>query len=636
MNWLDKRRLSIAFALFPSLAYLLEGAKTGFTFSILFLSFIILLILNSRNAGKIHFPKSIYLPFFLFFLWCWLPLLNQPPLETHLFFYSRILLYGVYTLFCTSFLTTNFKSLFSLGVFLTALIESLFWIGGLHWPFFPRLFLANPLHSGLLISLGYTYAYTRIQEKPIKWHKSLILLLAILICATTVYLTQTRVAFLSIVITSVFLTPRKHRTRLAFLALATTSIAFIMLPRHILWNYLEMDDAQFTSNLGRISIWKSALLAIKDKWLLGYGLGNFETAYLMHQQPSRELLRYGKSTIFAHNGALQIGVEAGLTGLLLVLWGFLSCFQYVKEVINKNAHTKWAFSVMLVFSLMSFFNYTMFLPANGLIFCGCLAILIGEAKAIKSDPLTNIADIKNVGLFILILLTPFIMLYGTSDFFLNQNKPLQALKLMPIRSELWYKIAVDEIEKNPNALSDPRSKEKIIHSLEQSIRWNPTNPFLWSRWARVLSALSPTTFNESILFAFKKATTLAPCHTPFWIQEGFYRLSINDLADAELCFKRASDQEPMAPVPFYGLALVQMRKGHARAVISYLDKTVELKQAEMVFRKTGHYNAVLNSSYATYLFSVDEKKIGEIRDRLRAHRTTRKPGVSRALASTRD
>ncbi len=63
----------------------------------------------------------------------------------------------------------------------------------------------------------------------------------------------------------------------------------------------------------RLHIWWIALQAIGQHPFAGYGMGNFELAYRQFAFPVNEdLVRYARSTRFAHNDYLQIAAELGL------------------------------------------------------------------------------------------------------------------------------------------------------------------------------------------------------------------------------------------------------------------------------------------------------------------------------------
>src|SRR5262249_39675370 len=130
--------------------------------------------------------------------------------------------------------------------------------------------------------------------------------------------------------------------------------------------------AQWQDWGGRILIWKAALHAMQDRWLVGYGLGNFEAGYFQHQVAQPVILHFEKSTIFAHNDFLQLGVEAGWPALLLLMWGLWGFFRSLPS-LTTGLH-RWALSVVVLFLVSSLFSFNFFLPFTGFLYAGCAGI----------------------------------------------------------------------------------------------------------------------------------------------------------------------------------------------------------------------------------------------------------------------
>ncbi|MDD5644138.1 MAG: O-antigen ligase family protein [bacterium] len=77
-----------------------------------------------------------------------------------------------------------------------------------------------------------------------------------------------------------------------------------------------------TSINTRITIWKDTLALVKQKPLLGFGLGSYKWVY--HSVRSAGMSR---EIDFAHNDYLHAWVETGILGLALVLWFVFSYFK---------------------------------------------------------------------------------------------------------------------------------------------------------------------------------------------------------------------------------------------------------------------------------------------------------------------
>lgn len=90
---------------------------------------------------------------------------------------------------------------------------------------------------------------------------------------------------------------------------------------------------QEKSGIVRFIYYKDGMKILKDRWLLGGGGGAWEYLYRQYQS-------YNYSSSQAHNYPLQLGIETGIIGLLVLLglifvlvWGYL---RYVKIAQDKN------------------------------------------------------------------------------------------------------------------------------------------------------------------------------------------------------------------------------------------------------------------------------------------------------------
>lgn len=97
------------------------------------------------------------------------------------------------------------------------------------------------------------------------------------------------------------------------------------------------------SDDSRITIWLTALQVIKQKWLLGYGLGDFYPALIEQYKivGAKHAAQYGLDT---HNQYLYLLGELGVVGLFTLLWAFGG---YVKVMPKQNRFV----AVMLLFVL---------------------------------------------------------------------------------------------------------------------------------------------------------------------------------------------------------------------------------------------------------------------------------------------
>lgn len=122
------------------------------------------------------------------------------------------------------------------------------------------------------------------------------------------------------------------------------------------------------SNSERVRLWKEAIEHIKERPLLGVGLGN----YPLLVKPSAEY----REPIYAHNLYLDIALEVGLIGLAFFV-GLLLSVARIQWKLWKNQKNIFALSLLaslIVFAAHSFFESPIFsvhvLPAFLLILAG--------------------------------------------------------------------------------------------------------------------------------------------------------------------------------------------------------------------------------------------------------------------------
>ena len=139
---------------------------------------------------------------------------------------------------------------------------------------------------------------------------------------------------------------------------------------------------------------KDSLNIAKDFPILGVGFGTYGNIY----QKYSTLKTSGGlfiSNNFAHNEPLQLLVEAGLIGFLLILiflfFVFRGSFKMWRERNNIFVVYLWPACCMslIVASLHSFFDFTMHIPANAILFFLVLAIFYRVIRLPRHDEIAD-------------------------------------------------------------------------------------------------------------------------------------------------------------------------------------------------------------------------------------------------------
>jgi hypothetical protein len=94
---------------------------------------------------------------------------------------------------------------------------------------------------------------------------------------------------------------------------------------------LLMEHAANPESYARWQMWISAIREMTD-YPFGIGIGLYQYTYPQYAFPIEgEIARYGKVAFTPHNEYLQMGVELGVAGMAIFLWGMASLFTSMVE-----------------------------------------------------------------------------------------------------------------------------------------------------------------------------------------------------------------------------------------------------------------------------------------------------------------
>jgi len=242
----------------------------------------------------------------------------------------------------------------------------------------------------------------------------------------------------------------------------------------------------------RVAIWKFTGLMIKDRPLLGSGIGTFKYNTLKYQAKffdqgqNRALYPYGIADK-THNEYLQLGAELGIIGLGIFFWLIISYFNYgVKKLKSIENKYKRGIIIGLMGSIVAFlvdglFWFPLRLPTNTAMFWLILGLTIVTIKAEVNAGKTNLKQKDSD-----------VIIKGTENINLDKKKkkaedkgnnsiyrfkPLLYLSIILLVAILsiaiarpfiaqtyWYK-GFKEIKKG--------NWDKAIKIYEEALRWDP-------------------------------------------------------------------------------------------------------------------------------------------------------------------
>lgn len=246
-------------------------------------------------------------------------------------------------------------------------------------------FFANGNHMATLLAISIPLLFAVIadlrKQAPNQRAGSAVMLLAvagILVLLVGIFLNGSIAVMLLtppvILVSATMLLPQGMRFRGPAIAVALVSVAALLAV------YLTpLNDKFAQSNSSSVEtrqvMWSTTVPAIADNWVLGSGVGSFEQVYQRYEDPAAVTEIYANH---AHNDYLEIALEAGVPGILLVVafllwWGSRAGPIWRSAAADRYAvAASIASAAMLVHSLVDFPLRTAALSA---IMAACLALM---------------------------------------------------------------------------------------------------------------------------------------------------------------------------------------------------------------------------------------------------------------------
>jgi O-antigen ligase len=140
----------------------------------------------------------------------------------------------------------------------------------------------------------------------------------------------------------------------------------------------------------RANLWEDAWFALRQYWPVGFGMGGFEPAML-----PAERLEFLDASLpnRAHNDFLELGLEAGLLGYVMVAAAVTTCIAMAcrawRDGTEMRGHVVFAMAVLLSVALHSVVDY----PLRSMA-VACLAGVAGGFLARRTSPARHAASFE--------------------------------------------------------------------------------------------------------------------------------------------------------------------------------------------------------------------------------------------------
>jgi len=183
---------------------------------------------------------------------------------------------------------------------------------------------------------------------------------------------------------------RRTGDRRPFAALGLIAFGFMVwFGLEPLLGRFENLEEQWLLEQGRTAVWRDSVPAVGDFWLTGSGLSSFRYVGAAYRS-------FGGRIFYswAHNDYLQMAIELGAPGVLLLLWVGVVVIREIRRVREDLAgdsallqlHSGFVAAIVAI-ALHSITDFSLHMPANLMLLAMVLGVSVGlEAKPHASSP----------------------------------------------------------------------------------------------------------------------------------------------------------------------------------------------------------------------------------------------------------
>lgn len=169
----------------------------------------------------------------------------------------------------------------------------------------------NRFAAALLLPIAVLFAATLTTRKPLSIFANLC---GLGLLSVTVVLTGSRAGMIAIAILFVYMVIRSRHRLALFVLIALGAIAAVPFASTL---QSRWSIAVSTGGAGRADIWRVALIAFKDHWMLGSGFGSFPAAFdaAVLRAPLHMYIGWHRAP---HDMIISTAVQLGVVGLVLM------------------------------------------------------------------------------------------------------------------------------------------------------------------------------------------------------------------------------------------------------------------------------------------------------------------------------
>ncbi|HOW27204.1 MAG TPA: tetratricopeptide repeat protein [Elusimicrobiota bacterium] len=375
----------------------------------------------------------------------------------------------------------------------------------------------------------------------------------VILLSAAVFLLSSRIATLSWMAGTGFLLIRRYSVRGTIVVLSSLAVALFITDPVAIEQFLKWQDPFAFS---RLSIWRSALLGILQKPLLGWGPGQFPSLYQTHALPIRNSpVLYGHTTPFAHNEFLQLAAEYGIPATVFLVWGILRTFRrYHRAALPPSF---WA--VSLTFLLFSLCDFPFYLPFNGL---WMMAFMTAGGPTL---PVENPGRMNPGVRLALAGLALFSLTRWGSASLERLGHPEASLTINPWNISLRRQLADDILHKTAGPVDRARGL------LEKALRLSPRDAESWHDLSHLYLVHERPPQRESGLEARRFAGLYYPTYAPWYLETAKILADAGSLESAKAHVKKAIQYEPNYWSAHLELGILFRREGNPEKAVRWFE-----------------------------------------------------------------
>lgn len=280
-------------------------------------------------------------------------------------------------------------------------------------------------------------------------------------------------------------------------------LLFISLPGSGIADRLaDIGEIQQSDSFGRLDIWRNSIKLIGENPILGTGYRTFHvvnTAWLPYN------IRYD----FAHNDYLQITIELGLVGLVLLLWFILSygisIWHFYRHTIPAKTANTYLLTGMIAGTIgtltHSLVDFDLYIPGIGIVFWVFIALIISSSRAKVLKIRTGNKYVSRVSkkyfMTTLVIIITLLALIPTGSKYFQDLGDKQMRRANPNRALQYYRTAsflaphygnphkdvataINEIARHETEIVKKLQLLSLARTeLEKAILYNPRSWQLW-------------------------------------------------------------------------------------------------------------------------------------------------------------